>query len=141
MGQMNLVVAILLATVASVLADLSWYQIGRLRGVKVLRLLCRSSLEPDYCVRRTENFFSRHGANALLIAKFVPGISAVAPPAAGINHLPLARFLIYDGAGALLLIGSFLLLWYLFSNHLGQDIHYTQRFGRLAIIVLFASLF
>src|SRR5882724_848527 len=134
-------VAILLAIVASVLADLSWYQIGRLRGVKVLRLLCRISLEPDYCVRRTENFFSRHGANALLIAKFVPGISAVAPPAAGINHLPLARFLIYDGTGALLWIGSFVLLGYLFSNQLGQVIDYTERFGSLGVIVLIALVF
>jgi membrane protein DedA with SNARE-associated domain len=138
MGQMNLVVAILLATVASVLADLSWYQIGRLRGVKVLRLLCRISLEPDYCVRRTENFFSRHGAKALLIAKFVPGVSAVAPPVAGINHLPLVRFLIYDGMGALLWIGSFVLLGYLFSNQLGQVIDYTERFGSLGVIVLIA---
>jgi membrane protein DedA with SNARE-associated domain len=137
-GQMNLAVAILLATVASVLADLSWYQIGRLRGVKVLRLLCRISLEPDYCVRRTENVFSRHGAKSLLVAKFVPGISAVAPPVAGINHLPLARFLIYDGTGALLWIGTFVLLGYLFSNQLEQVIDYTERFGSLAVVVLIA---
>jgi membrane protein DedA with SNARE-associated domain len=141
MGQMNLAVAILLATVASVLADLSWYQIGRLRGVKVLHLLCRISLEPDYCVRRTENSFSRHGAKTLLIAKFVPGISTVAPPLAGINHLPLARFLIYDGTGALLWIGSFMLLGYLFSNQLEQVINYTERFGSLAVIVLIALVF
>ncbi len=140
-GQMSFAVAILLATVASVLADLSWYQIGRLRGVKVLRLLCRISLEPDYCVRRTENFFSRHGTKTLLIAKFVPGISAVAPPVAGINHLPLARFLIYDGTGAVLWIGSFMLLGYLFSNQLEQVLDYIARFGSLAVIVLIALVF
>jgi membrane protein DedA with SNARE-associated domain len=138
MGQMNLVVAILLATVASMLADLSWYQIGRLRGVKVLRLLCRISLEPDYCVRRTENSFLRNGAKTLLIAKFVPGVSTVAPPLAGINHLPIARFLTYDGTGALLWIGSFMLLGFVFSNQLQQVLDYTERFGSWAVIVLIA---
>jgi membrane protein DedA with SNARE-associated domain len=141
LGQMNLAVAILLATVASVLADLSWYQVGRWRGVKVLHLLCRISLEPDYCVRRTENSFSRHGAKTLLIAKFVPGISTVAPPLAGINHLPLARFLIYDGTGALLWIGPFTLLGFLFSNQLEQVLDNTARFGSLTLIVLIALVF
>jgi membrane protein DedA with SNARE-associated domain len=131
LGQMNLVVALLLATVASVLADLSWYQIGRLRGVKVLRLLCRISLEPDYCVRRTENSFSRHGAKTLLIAKFVPGVSTVAPPLAGINHLPLVRFIIYDGTGALLWIGSFLLLGFILSKQHEQILVNTEPGGRL----------
>jgi membrane protein DedA with SNARE-associated domain len=141
LGQMNFAVAVLLATLASVLADLSWYQIGRLRGVKVLHVLCRISLEPDYCVRRTENSFTRHGAKTLLIAKFVPGVSTVAPPLAGINHSPLARFLIYDGAGALLWVGSFMLLGFLFSDQLEQVINYTERFGTLGVIVLIALVF
>ncbi len=141
LGQMNFAVAVLLATVASVLADLSWYQIGHLRGVKVLHVLCRISLEPDYCVRRTENSFTRHGVRTLLFAKFVPGVSTVAPPLAGINHSPLAQFLIYDAAGALLWIGSFMLLGFLFSDQLEQVIDYTERFGSLAVIVLIALVF
>ncbi len=106
-----------------------------------MRLLCRISLEPDYCVRRVENSFSRHGAKTLLIAKFVPGISTVAPPLAGINHLPLARFVIYDGTGALLWIGSFMLLGYLCSNQIEQVVDYIERFGSLAVIVLIALVF
>ena len=141
MGQMNFAEAVLLATLASVLADLSWYQIGRLRGVKVLHLLCRISLEPDYCVRRTENSFTRYGVRTLVFAKFVPGVSTVAPPLAGINHSPLFQFLIYDAAGALLWIGSFMLLGFLFSDQLEDIINYTERFGTLAVVVLIALVF
>ena len=36
----------------------------------VVRLVCRLSLEPDSCVRRTEEIFSRYGARSLLVAKF-----------------------------------------------------------------------
>ncbi len=140
LGQMNLAVAVLLATLASLLADLLWYQIGRVRGVKVLHLLCRISLEPDYCVRRAENSFARRGPRTLLIAKFIPGVSTVAPPLAGINRMPLLRFLICDGAGALLWIGSFTLLGYIFSNQLEQVVAYTARFGSLALIAVIALL-
>jgi membrane protein DedA with SNARE-associated domain len=140
LGQMNFAVAVLLVTAASVLADLSRYQIGR-RGVKVLHGLCRISLEPDYCVRRTENSFTRYGVKTLVFAKFIPGARTVAPPLAGINRSPLAQFLIYDAAGALLWIGSFMLLGFLFSDQLEQVINYTERFGSLAVIVLIALVF
>src|SRR5258707_6798058 len=57
MGQMNLVVAILMATAASVLAGLSWYQNWRLPGGEIFRLVRRLSLEPHHCLRPTQKFF------------------------------------------------------------------------------------
>ena len=89
MGQMVAIVAVAVATAASILADGIWYHIGRARGGRVLRLLCRISLEPDSCVRVTQNTFERYGARSLLIAKFVPGLNTIAPPMAGINAMPL----------------------------------------------------
>lgn len=140
LGQMSFAPAIMLAVLASLLADLMWYEIGRRRGIKVLHFLCRISLEPDYCVRRTENSFARHGPKTLLVAKLVPGISAVATPLAGINGLPLHRFLFYDAGGALLWIGSFTLLGYLFSNQLERVVTYSARFGSLALVVIAGAL-
>ena len=40
--------------------------------------MCRVSLEPDICVQRTENMFTRYGARALIIAPFVPGLTTLA---------------------------------------------------------------
>ena len=117
-GQMNIALAISLAVLASMLGDLSWFQFGRLRGGKVLNLLCKISLEPDSCVRKTEGAFVRHGARSLLIAKFVPGLNTMAPPLAGIIGMRLWRFLVFDGLGALLYIGTFTGLGYIFSNQL-----------------------
>ena len=56
------------------LADLVWFEAGRRRGSKVLKFVCRVSLEPDSCVRRTEDVFARHGPRSLLFVKFVPGL-------------------------------------------------------------------
>ena len=52
-GQLSFGGAIFVAFSAAMIADLVWFEIGRLRGTRVLQFLCRISLEPDYCVRRT----------------------------------------------------------------------------------------
>lgn len=83
-GQMNLGVAILISIVACLAGDVVWYELGRRRGRQALSLLCRISLEPDFCVRRTESFFTRHGIRALILAKFLPGLSTLAPAMAGL---------------------------------------------------------
>ena len=58
---MNLPFVLALVTFAALMADLVWYCLGRYRGGRVLKLLCRISLEPESCVRRTEDMFARHG--------------------------------------------------------------------------------
>jgi membrane protein DedA with SNARE-associated domain len=90
-GRLSLVLVLVLAGIASLVSDVIWYWIGRLGGGRVLGFLCRISLEPDSCVRRTEETFSRRGARSLLIAKFVPGYSTAAPPLAGIVRMRFGR--------------------------------------------------
>jgi membrane protein DedA with SNARE-associated domain len=123
-GQLNFALAFGVSVVASLLSDHFWYQIGRYRGSKVLSLLCRISLDPDSCVRKTKEIFARHGARSLLVAKFIPGMTAVAPPLAGIFHMRPLRFLLFDGLGAFFWVGIFISVGYLFSHqieHLAAD--------------------
>src|SRR5207249_7494234 len=56
-GRLSLALVLVVSVIASLLADTLWYEIGRRRGVRVLQFLCRVSLEPDSCVRRTELIF------------------------------------------------------------------------------------
>jgi membrane protein DedA with SNARE-associated domain/rhodanese-related sulfurtransferase len=113
-GELDLPGCLLTALGASLLADLIWYQIGRVQGGAVLNLMCRLSWRPDSCVNNTKAAFSRYGAQTLLFSKFVPGLSVIAPPLSGMARVPLARFVIYDGIGAVawavipLLAGSYL---------------------------------
>ncbi len=142
-GQLHLGLALALAVAASVLSDLLWYQLGRRRGIKVLNLLCRISLEPDSCVRRTEDLFARHGARSLLVAKFLPGFNTVAPPLAGIFGMRLSRFLIYDALGALLWLTAFGGLGFVFGHQLEELSQRIAELGSsvggllLAILVLY----
>src|SRR5215468_5222708 len=95
-GNFSLPIVIITAACGALVADLIWYELGRLHGRSVLRLLCRIALEPDYCVRRTEDAFERLGLWALIPAKFVPGLNAATVPLAGMMKTPIVRFLALD---------------------------------------------
>ncbi len=128
-GQLDLVTALVLGVVASVASDVIWYEIGRRRGMKVLNLLCRISLEPDSCVRRTEDLFARHGAPSLLVAKFFPGYNTAAPPLAGIFGMRFGRFLLFDAFGALLWLVVFGGLGWAFGHQLEELAARIQELG------------
>jgi membrane protein DedA with SNARE-associated domain len=135
-GEMNWAVLLGSAALGGLLADLIWYQLGRVRGTRVLGLLCRISLEPDSCVRSTQDIFSRYGMRAIVGSKFVPGLSTVMPPLAAIFHVPFRRFLFSDLLGNLLypaVIGG---LGFVFSDQLLGILHTLARIGRGAIIML-----
>jgi membrane protein DedA with SNARE-associated domain len=142
-GELDLPLAIAAAAAGSIPSDLLWYSLGRRRGGSVLRLLCRLSIEPDSCVRSSENVFDRHGPRSLLVAEVIPGLQTAAPPLAGVFGMPLSRFLAYDGAGALIWSGSFLLLGYAFHDQVAQllrwagDVGSRAGLGVLAIFLVY----
>lgn len=129
-----------LAVLASLLSDTVWYALGRVRGGRVLGWLCRVSLEPDSCVRRTEDAFGRHGARVLVFAKFVPGLNTVAPPLAGIVGMPLWRFLVFSAAGGLVWAGLFVGLGYVFSDQLERVATAAGHLGAWLVGALAAAL-
>jgi len=102
--------------VAALTADFVWYELGRRRGATVLKQLCRLSVEPGSCLRRAKAFFSRYGVRSMLAAKFVPGLTTIVPPLAGVFAVARVRFLVYDLAGVLLWAGTWLALGYFCSS-------------------------
>src|SRR5258706_1202932 len=94
--RMSFLGALWIAVAASLIGDVFWFILGKRRGRSILGLLCRISLEPDSCVRQSENIFAKHQLKALLFSKFVPGLGTVAPPMAAVLNLPLTAFLLYD---------------------------------------------
>jgi membrane protein DedA with SNARE-associated domain/rhodanese-related sulfurtransferase len=138
--RMNLQLAIALPIVTVVICDSFWYQLGRLKGMKVLQWLCRVSLEPDSCVRRTQIRFERNGPWELVVAKFIPGMSAVASPLAGTIRMPLQRFVLFDGLGALLWVGAYVGSGYIFSGDLEDVASHLAFLGDGLFAILLAGL-
>jgi membrane protein DedA with SNARE-associated domain len=139
-GQMHLALILGTAVCASLVSDVAWYVLGRRRGSRILHLLCRISLEPDSCVRDTENLFARRGIASLLVAKFIPGLSMVAPPLAGIIRMHPGRFLLLDGLGALLWAGVFAVLGLLFSQQLEEMAGLLARMGSWLLAIILGGL-
>src|SRR5256712_10360285 len=95
-GRLSLWVAAALALAGTVVGDLVWYEIGRIGGQRVLKWMCRMAIEPDTCVRNGAETLTTHGASALLIAKFVPGLNSIGQPLAGALGMPIRRFVAFD---------------------------------------------
>jgi len=132
--------SLLVSMSPALLGDVLWYQIGKYRGRSVLSFLCKVSLEPDTCVRKTESAFSTRGSDALLFAKFVPGMSLVSVTLAGISRMRFWRFLLADAAGCALWAGSYLLLGWLFHKQVDKTIELLGLYGRRAGLVIVSIL-
>lgn len=126
--------------VACVSADWVWYTLGRKYGNRLVRFLCRLTLEPDDCSRRSGDLYHRYGVLALVTAKFVPGLNTVAAPLAGVLRLKRHRFLLWDTAGATLWITTMLSTGYLFSNQVEAIGGWLSRMGAGAVAVLLLFL-
>jgi membrane protein DedA with SNARE-associated domain/rhodanese-related sulfurtransferase len=135
-GQMALGMAVGTAVLAALVGDQVWFELGRRRGRRVLNWLCRISLEPTSCVSRTEEFFARHGVRSLVLAKFVPGLSTIAPPLAGIVGLSVPQYLLYNGVGTILWVGSGIGLGYLFSDQLERALFVSAQVGPTIVLIL-----
>ena len=132
-GKLNFGLAMVASVAGSLLADVIWYAIGRARGADVLRLLCKITLETDSCVRRTEDVFIRYGTRALVIAKFVPGLTTIAPPLAGIVGVPFPRFVLYSVAAGFLWAGGWSTVGYVAGDALQQMIDRSGQVGTLLL--------
>jgi len=117
-GHLALPLVVALSVLASMLGHSVWFWAGRKRGGSVLRLICRISIEPDSCVRRTEDVFARHGGRALVAAPWIPGLAVVAPPLAGLSGMTWKRFLALDAFGALIWASIYAVLGYTFGAEL-----------------------
>jgi membrane protein DedA with SNARE-associated domain/rhodanese-related sulfurtransferase len=128
------------ALLACVIADCLWFWIGRTFGLRVLKTLCRISLEPDSCVGQTQSRFERWGVNSLLLAKFVPGLSIVAAPLAGALRVGWPRFLVLSSLGAAAWTAAGLGVGMAFSATIDSALGVLQRIGGSALLAASVAL-
>jgi membrane protein DedA with SNARE-associated domain/rhodanese-related sulfurtransferase len=134
--QLSFGAAFLAGLLACLIADTSWFLIGRRYGHHVLRILCKLSMEPTVCVRRTQDSFGRRRSVMLMFAKFVPGLATLAAPVAGENGMSLGAFLFFDGVGAMLWLGALLTGGRLFGDALKRDPSLLDWVGRFSGAIL-----
>jgi membrane protein DedA with SNARE-associated domain/rhodanese-related sulfurtransferase len=130
---------VLLAALAACLgADHAWFITGRRYGRRLLASICRLSLSPDTCVRKTDDLIARHGPSVLLVAKFIPGVSAVAIPTAAAMGLSYRRFIAYDAIGCLLWSATYVGAGAIFSREVTRLLVTMSWIGGGSLAVLAA---
>lgn len=139
-GKLPLAGVVLAALIACLLSDLLWYWAGRRFGSGVMRTICRISLSPDSCVKQSELRFQRWRGRVLLIAKFVPGLSTVAPPLVGAMGLRAGTFVLLDGLGSLLWVGVAVGLGYAFAAQIDDLLAAMASAGTVAFELLLVLL-
>ena len=139
-GKMVGLAVVVITITACVSAAWIWYEAGRRGGDKVLHFMHRFTRDPDFHDRRAKRVFARYGMPLLLVAKFVPGLDAVAPPLAGTSLTNRTRFLALDSLGAGLYACVYGGLGFVFSHDLNRVATYLARTGNLFVGLVLAGI-
>jgi len=139
-GEISWAACLAASVAACLISDYFWFKAGRFYGKRVLRLLCKISLSPDYCVSQTEDKFRRWGAKSLVVAKFVPGFNTVAPPLAGAMGTTTPVFLAYSISGGLLWSAVGIGVGMLFKDGIEDVLDTLETMGGVALSGLLVLL-
>ena len=113
-GEMSYPLLMLLLIVAAVAGNTLNYYIGGAIGHRVFthdyRWLNKDAL------RRTHDFFEKHGGKTIILARFVPVVRTFAPFVAGVSDMTHARFQLYNVTGAVAWVAILVTGGYFFGN-------------------------
>ncbi len=130
-----------LAIVAgTVLGNSVWFALGRKYGSRVLGWLCRLSLSPESCITKTGSAFGRWGGALLVVGRFVPGVSLVAPPIAGALGMGWPRFLVLSAMGAALWALPLIVLGYVLKDAVLGVLRMLEEAGMTVVLLAAATL-
>jgi membrane-associated protein len=114
-GELNIVQICALLTVMSVLGDQSGYFLGRRTGPAIFNRPDSKLFKQEY-VKRTQDFYEKHGGKALIYAKFVPIVRTFAPFMAGVGRMQYSRFVSFNVFGGIGWVLSMTLAGYYLGN-------------------------
>ena len=141
-GDIPVALVFTLAVLACVVADTAWFFAGRRHGTWLMRGVCRVSLSPDSCIRKSTHFYRQIGPRVLLVAKFLPGAGALTTLMAGTAGTSLTRFVLFDAAGSAIWVASALMMGILFEDAVGALLALLAAYvvpGFIAILACFAA--
>ncbi len=105
-GKMNFGLAVLAGTIGTMLGTYAWYYLGRLVNYQRLEIwtdrygkwIGISAKDID----RVNDWFNKHGRNAVFFGRMVPGIRTLISLPAGMNKMDFVTFTIYSTVGTLI---------------------------------------
>ena len=115
LGSFDIIMVLILLTIAAIAGDTVNYWIGNYLGPKVFHYEDSRFFKKKH-LERTHQFYEKHGGKTIIIARFIPIIRTFAPFVAGIGRMTYSKFLSYNVVGGILWIFSLTLAGYFFGN-------------------------
>ena len=134
-GELDIVKVCTLLTVMSILGDQSGYFLGYRTGPRIFRKKDSLFFKQDY-VKRTQDFYEKHGGKTLIYAKFVPIVRTFAPFMAGVGRMKYSRFLMFNVVGGVLWVVSMTMAGY----YLGGVPFVRRHFEKVVIGIVLVSV-
>lgn len=140
-GKLSLSAVIVVVAIAAIAGDNMGYHLGRRYGRRLFRKPDGIVFRQEY-VHRAEEFFTRFGNRAMLLAHFVPVVRTFAPAVAGVGHMPRKQFIIFDAIGDIAWAVIVTLIGYWFGTKIPNIDHYILlAVGAIMLITLGPSVY
>lgn len=120
---------------AGILGDSVNYWIGKTVGTRVFTSQKSRFFKREY-LEKTQAFYLKHGTRTIIIARFIPIIRTFAPFVAGVGTMPYRTFIVYNIAGAVLWVGTFVYAGFYF----GQLSMVQQNFKLIILAIIILSI-
>ena len=130
LGSLNIFFLLALLCVAAVLGDTVNYWIGHFFGEKIIASKKIPFIKLDH-IKKTEEFYAKHGAKMIILARFVPIVRTFAPFVAGIGKMHYSTFITYNVVGGISWVLTFSLLGFFFGN-----VPWVQKNFEVVIVVI-----
>lgn len=135
-GQMNIFAVAAVSFAAAVLGDNIGYWIGLRGGRKIVHRWGKYIFVTPERLEKAEKFFARRGNRIIVVARFIDGLRQLNGVIAGITKMPWKTFLLYNAIGALLWVGWWCTVAYLFGAHLVVIMGHAHKYTWIAVGVV-----
>lgn len=135
-GTFNIWLAILAASIGSLVGSLLSYAIGKYGGKAFVSRYGKYFLLDEHDLERTHNWFTKRGDRTIFIARFIPIVRHLISIPAGIGNMNLKRFCVYTFIGATMWNAFLIYLGYILGQNWDKVKNYTEPISILVIILL-----
>ncbi|BDB62863.1 MULTISPECIES: DedA family protein [Rhodococcus] len=140
-GEISLVSAVVWTTLGSLVGALLLYLAGRAFGRRrMYAVVERLPLVNTSDLRRGEEWFTRHGEKSVLLGRMVPLVRSVISVPAGVEAMPVGRFVVLTALGNALWNSIFVLAGYLLGENWGVVEPYADVLQKLVIVAVVAAV-
>lgn len=140
LGTLDAATLIGVLVLAAVLGDGVNYAIGKTFGPKIFASTTSRFLNRNH-LQKTHAFYEKHGGKTIILARFMPIIRTFAPFVAGVGEMSYSKFVVYNIAGAIVWVVSFVLLGVFFGNQPLVKKNFSLVIAGIIVVSLLPALY